>query len=380
MDPGEECDDGNSAPADGCSPACQEEQQCLVLLTGGEAALELSSVVVRDDGSLDVVGTGTAPGTFDPIQASSMQTEVMTSVGRFLYIADTASESIVMQEILPDGVPANTSSSVTAAAVMGLVRLPGPPALLVWSSDDPAMGQYRFGRHPIGPEGQVEAATDELELSFPIGGERLRVVIHPDNPVFYVATDPVLDTGAVQLAVISGFGPFNAEQPIPLEAFRGLRRLSMDRAATSLLLTGINSDMLAKNNETTCSVAVPLGSDDRPVVERQRFLCQGWRQVADVLEVRPGEFLTGSLANSGLSLAMLDSTIEDAGTIAPGYHLLRRAYENVFVVTTTQQVASFRFNDAGTLTEESSVMLQRGNAGFADSVHAGAMVPCPGAR
>lgn len=380
LDRGEECDDGNAAPADGCSPACQEEQRCFVALTGGPNSLQFLSLVVREGGSLDVAGEGVVPGVFDPSSPNELQTEVMTSLGRFVYVADAEGESIVSLEIQPDGVPAASSTSLSVPGVRGLMRLPGAPALLVWSLDDPAAGQYHFARHPVGPEGLVESEADGVDLPFSGGADRLRVALHPTQPVFYVAVDPTVDGDPVRLSVVSGFGPFSADAPLPMDVYRSVRRVAVDEAATSLLFTGVDMDMIKSTSNSICGLSVPIGEEGRPQFRTQRFLCNGWRVVGDLLEVRPEEFLLGSLANSTLSLATLDGEVDDAEMVAPGYHLLRRAYDNVFIVATSVRIAAFRFNDEGTFVQESSVDIPSEMMGFSDSIHAAAVVPCPDAR
>jgi cysteine-rich repeat protein len=376
VDPGQECDDGNTATGDGCSPICTFEPLCLVTNNPGSPA-SASIVRIAPDGTLTSAVTTPLPGNNT---AGGHFTAARSGRRVYLLLSVPGQSAIAGFDVALDGTVSALPTLTGLFRPLGIV-CPASQDLL-FTLEDFGLSGGRVGSFTIGAGGALSAA----QVLSPVGGAFIRDMFadfHPVTQELWVEATylpPVVPIDGVTLARIAydaagnmGLAQSQSLSPSPFGAVRA-RDLRFTADVGFLAVPGYfdgSSDCFAHwtspgatipplaGLQTSCGT--PFPSDAQGFVPRPEGGALFYYQSGTALDA--AEF-TGATIVSHSSIVPVHAT--NQLLLAFGGRVL------VSLGPAAGEVVTYAIApDLVTLTPKDAVPLGA-------APHAGVLLPCPG--
>ena len=372
IDPGEECDDGNDVPEDGCGLACRFEEVCLVNHLGGNPSV-VSSIHIAQDGTMSLVDLRVLDGSHT-IGLWPFRQRAAARCGHRVYFALQTSDTIEAVEVTPSG---------KLLPVEGVTGLPNVAGLLC---DDKNNILYAMAHtdtvelhaYAIDASGKL-GEVDMKQLVFPVSSlDTVAFTMHPQLQAFYVfggsSGGPLPGESKLVGASVrfSAGGMMLVDQPSVTvamnEGFFHTTLLSTD--GTFMGFTGYSGGGFA-NFELDASGKIPVGTP--PLYSGMGF-SNGYDAVAI-----DGDFFYHSHSEANVSACRFNaggmagclSTTPTTG----GLNRLYLAYGGSMLVAASGYGGAI---DTFKIEEDKTVLKQLGSflLDKTESFHASALVPC----
>lgn len=372
---GEECDDGNPIPGDGCAADCTYETQCFVGNFGGDP-IRLASFAIDRAGNIGHRATTTTVGESLPPQSFSDETSV-TRRGRFVYLAND--DTIESFEVGLDGTFTTTSTDLPIQGLLGLATDRRLPWVLAASDD----GQFALHRIEGAPNGATPEVAETLDVSLSNGSNAVLLDFHPQLSVAYVVVEPADFANNVEIVTLEfnaagDLGPAHVEVLSNIGFVRGMRAVEQP---SQLLLTGT---FYAPDGNGCFGRIGLLGNGRLTGVEPDANCMSPWGGYVGIIQPNPsGPVLFGTTAPR---IAEWDGEGDPVNTVQTtgARHFLRQPWPDTLLVASDSQLLTVGLDGDGATTrvldsiELESVELapeDGNNAAF----QAGVMLPCPDA-
>lgn len=370
---GEDCDDGNAIPGDGCSAGCTFEEQCFVGNFGGEGTIDLASFSITRAGGLLHIDTTQTVGTSNPPQSFSDETS-LSRRGRFVYLAN--GDIVEAHEVGLDGSFPGQSDNLEIEGLLGLAAHRRRPWVFAASDN----GTFALHRIEADPNGANPLIDDTVPVQLNAGTHAVVIDFHPELDVAYVLVEPDQFTASVELVTVQldARGVILSTQVEQLANIGFVRGMRAVQNPTQLLLTGT----FYASDGNACFGRIDLINDGLLSGVEPDAECESpWGGYVGILQPNPtGPVIFGT---TGVNVAEWNREDDPVNAIplAGTRHFIRQPWPDTILVASNMELATISVDGSGSLVDVlDSVDLETEGlapAGGNDAFQAGVLVPCP---
>ena len=329
--PPEECDDGNNAPNDGCSPLCQLENRCFVGAIGG-VPVQVVSVRIAPDGTLDLIEKSTIGANWVPLLPATLDAQRTAIAGGYVVQVSDAAEEAVTVALEPDGTFGGAGATTSIDRTASIVGLGSTGALLAVGQDS---GDLVVGIHGVAGDGSLEEIGS---LAFPYGEEigGIRIALDGLSTEIAVLVNPMAAAAIVSYFIveIDGTDGLIEIDSGEVEGFLGVRAAAYHVTTGDLVMSGLNPGI---GPDRCLGVAPRTGSAlDFSSGGLINECDESFNNTGALLQVGEDVFALGRVGNAPdeqllteLQKAGTTLTLGDTTDTSISHHQLYRAFDDI---------------------------------------------------